>query len=49
MEQLVQNIPMSVEYLDDILVSASTPEEHDRYLRTVLTVHTSSRQRLTAA
>ena len=37
MEQLLQNIPMTVVYLDDILVSGSTPEEHDRNLRTVLT------------
>ena len=37
MEQLLQNIPMKVMYLDDILVSGSTPEEHDRNLRTVLT------------
>ena len=37
MEQLLQNIPMTVMYLDDILVSGSTPEEHDRNLRTVLT------------
>ena len=35
MEQLLQNIPMTVVYLDDILVSGSTPEEHDRNLRTV--------------
>ena len=37
MEQLLQNIPMTVVYLDDILVSGATPEEHDRNLRTVLT------------
>ena len=37
MEQLLQNIPMTVMYLDDILASGSTPEEHDRNLRTVLT------------
>ena len=37
MEQLLQNIPMTVVYLDDIIVSGSTPEEHDRNLRTVLT------------
>ena len=38
MEQLLQNIPMTVVYLDDILVSSgSTAEEHDRSLRTVLT------------
>ena len=28
---------MAIVYLDDILVSRSTPEEHDRNLRTVLT------------
>ena len=37
MEQLLQNIPMTVVYLDDILVSGSTTEEHDRNLRTILT------------
>ena len=37
MEQLLQNIPMTVVYLDDILVSGSTPEGHDRNLRTVIT------------
>ena len=35
-EQLLQNIPMTVIYLDDILISGSTPEEHDRNLRIVL-------------
>ena len=38
MEQLLQNIPMmTVVYLDDILVSGSTPEEHDQNRQTVLT------------
>ena len=36
MEQLLMNIPMTVVYLDDILVSGRTPDEHDRNLRTVL-------------
>ena len=46
MEQVLQNIPMTVVYLDDILVSGSTTEEHDRNLRTLLT---SSRQGPTVA
>ena len=37
MEQLLQNIPMTVVYLDDILVTGRTNEEHDRNLATVLT------------
>ena len=37
MEQLLQNIPMTVAYLDDILVTGRTLEEHDRNLATVLT------------
>ena len=37
MEQLLHNIPMTVVYLDDILVTGRTPEEHDRDLATVLT------------
>ena len=37
MEQQLQNIAMTAVFLDDILVSGSTPEEHDRNLRTVLT------------
>ena len=37
MEQLLQNNPMTVVYLDDILVSGSTPKEHNLNLRTVLT------------
>ena len=37
MEQLLQNIPTTVVYLDDMLVSVSTPEEHNLNLRTVLT------------
>ena len=36
MEQLLMNIPMTVVYLDDILVSGRTPDEHDRNLRIVL-------------
>ena len=36
-EQLLQNIPMTVVYRDDIIVSGSIQEEHDRNLRTVLT------------
>ena len=32
MEQLLQNIPMTVVYLDDVLVTGKTPEEHDRNL-----------------
>ena len=35
-EQLLQNIPLSVVYLGGIIVSGSTSEEHDRNLRTVL-------------
>ena len=37
MEQLLQNIPMTVVYLDDILVTGRIHEEHDRNLATVLT------------
>ena len=37
MEQLLQNIPMTVVYLDDILVTGRTHEQHDRNLATVLT------------
>ena len=37
MEKLLHNTHMTCVYLDDILVSGSTPEEHDRYLRTVFT------------
>lgn len=37
MEQLLQNIPMTVVYLDDVLVTGRTPEDHDRNLQTVLT------------
>ena len=37
MEQLLQNISMTVVYLDDILVTGRTHEEHDRNLATVLT------------
>ena len=36
MEQLLQNIPMTVVYLDDVLVTGQTPEEHDRNLKIVL-------------
>ena len=36
MEQLLQNIPMTVVYLDDFLVTGKTPEEHDRNLEIVL-------------
>ena len=36
MEQLLVYIPMTVLYLDDILVSGRAPDEHDRNLRTVL-------------
>ena len=36
MEQLFQNIPMTVVYLDDVLVTGKTPEEHDRNLEIVL-------------
>ncbi len=36
MEQLLQNIPMTVVYLDDVLVTGKTPEEHDRNLEIVL-------------
>ena len=44
-EQLLQNIPMTVVYLEDILVSGSTPEEHDQKYTNIS--HTSSRQRPT--
>ena len=37
MEQLLHNIPMTIVYLDDILVSGSTPEDHERNLQTILT------------
>ena len=37
MEQLLQNIPTTVVYLDGILVTRRTHEEHDRNLATVLT------------
>ena len=37
MEQLLQNIPMTVVYLDDTVVTGRTREEHDRNLATVLT------------
>ena len=37
MEQLLHNIPMTIVYLDDILVSGSTPEDHERNLQTFLT------------
>ena len=36
MEQLPQNIPMTVVYLGDVLVTGRTPEEHDRNLEIVL-------------
>ena len=36
MEQLLQNIPMTVVYLGDVLVTGKTPEEHDRNLEIVL-------------
>lgn len=37
MEQLLQNIPMTGVYLDDVLVTGCTAEEHDRNLEMVLT------------
>ena len=37
MEQLLQNIPMTGVYLDDVLVTGRTAEEHDRNLEMVLT------------
>lgn len=37
MEQLLQNIPMTAVYLDDVLVTGRTAEEHDRNLEMVLT------------
>ena len=37
MEQLLQKIPMTVVYLDDVLVTGRTPQEHDRNLEMVLT------------
>ena len=46
MEQLLQNIPMTVVYLDDILIAGRTHEEHDRYLATVLTRLQDARLRL---
>ena len=36
MEQLFLNIPMTVVYLDDVLVAGRTSEEHDRNLHVVL-------------
>ena len=32
MEQLLQNIPMTVVYLDDVMVTGKMTEEHDRNL-----------------
>ena len=46
MEQLLLNIPMTVVYLDDILVAGRTHEEHDRNLATVLTRLQDARLRL---
>ena len=37
MEQLLHDIHMTVVYLDDILLTGRTPEEHDRDLATELT------------
>ena len=37
MEQLLHDIPMTVVYIDDILVTGRTPEDHDRDQSTVLT------------
>ena len=36
MEQLLQGIPMTVAYLDDVLVTGRTAQEHETNLRTVL-------------
>ena len=36
MERLIQGIPMTVVYLDDILVTGHTPEEHHTHLKQVL-------------
>ena len=36
MEQLLQSIPMTVVYLDDVLVTGKTSEEPDRNLEIVL-------------
>ena len=37
MEQLLHDIPMTVVYIDGILVTGRTPVDHDRDLSTVLT------------
>ena len=36
MEKLIQGIPMTVAYLDDVLVTGRTPEEHHSHLKQVL-------------